>query len=105
MKPVATAQTRAAAQDGMLGERSLSRWAALAAADVPALLLLATEPEQVRAANDEGARDVAVDFASQPRVLRYASDNLPSLKQNSCEKLNSAKRMRFSARAKLRFYA
>ena len=53
------AQIRAAAQHGMLGERSLSRWPALAAADVPVLLLLATEPEQVRAANDEGARDVA----------------------------------------------
>ena len=59
MTPVVTAQTRAAAQHGMLGERSLSRWPALAAADVPVLLLLATEPEQVRAANDEGARDVA----------------------------------------------
>jgi len=57
--PVVTAQTRAAAQHGMLGERSLSRWPALAAADVPVLLLLATEPEQVRAANEEGARDVA----------------------------------------------
>jgi len=63
--PVVTAQTRAAAQHGMLGERSLSRWPALAAADVPALLLLATEPEQVRAANDEGARDVA---ALHPRA-------------------------------------
>ena len=56
--PVVSALTRAAAQDGMLHERSLGRWAALAAADVPALLLLATEPEPVRVANDEGARAV-----------------------------------------------
>jgi len=56
--PVVSALTRAAAQDGMLHERSLGRWESLAAADVPALLLLATEPEPVRVANDEGARAV-----------------------------------------------
>ncbi len=56
--PVVSALTRAAAQDGMLHERSLGRWEALAAADVPALLLLATEPAPVRVANDEGARAV-----------------------------------------------
>jgi pimeloyl-ACP methyl ester carboxylesterase len=58
LEPVVSALTRAAAQDGMLRERSLGRWAALAAADVPALLLLATEPGPVRAANDEGERAV-----------------------------------------------
>ena len=42
----------------MLHERSLDCWATLAAAGVPALLLLATEPEPVRVANDEGARAV-----------------------------------------------
>jgi pimeloyl-ACP methyl ester carboxylesterase len=56
--PVVSALTRAAAQDGMLHERSLGRWGPLAAADVPALLLLATEPEPVRVANEEGARAV-----------------------------------------------
>jgi hypothetical protein len=56
--PVVSALTRAAAQDGMLRERSLDRWATLAAAGVPALLLLATEPEPVRVANDEGAQAV-----------------------------------------------
>lgn len=56
--PVVSALTRAAAQDGMLRERSLGRWPALAAADVPALLLLATEPEPVRVANEQGARAV-----------------------------------------------
>lgn len=65
LEPVAAPHTRAAAQDGMLRERSLDRWAALAAADVPALLLLATEPEPVRVANDEGARAV---LARHPRV-------------------------------------
>jgi pimeloyl-ACP methyl ester carboxylesterase len=58
MEPVVTPATRAAAQDGMLRERSLARWAALAGADVPALLLLATEPDPVRTANDEGAEAV-----------------------------------------------
>jgi pimeloyl-ACP methyl ester carboxylesterase len=58
LEPVVSALTRAAAQDGMLGERSLGRWAALADAGLPALLLLATEPEPVRTANDEGARAV-----------------------------------------------
>jgi pimeloyl-ACP methyl ester carboxylesterase len=56
--PVVSALTRAAAQDAMLQERSLGRWPALAAAGVPALLLLATEPEQVGVANEEGARAV-----------------------------------------------
>lgn len=56
--PVVSALTRAAAQDGMLHERSLDRWESLAAAGVPALLLLATEPEPVRVANEEGARAV-----------------------------------------------
>jgi len=58
LEPVVSSLTRAAAQDGMLREQSLGRWAALTAADVPALLLLATEPEPVRVANDEGARAV-----------------------------------------------
>jgi pimeloyl-ACP methyl ester carboxylesterase len=58
LEPVVSPVTRAAAQVGMLRERSLARWAALAGADVPVLLLLATEPEQLRAANDEGARAV-----------------------------------------------
>ena len=58
LEPVVSALTRAAAQDGMVRERSLQRWAALAAADLPALLLLATEPETVRVANDEGERAV-----------------------------------------------
>jgi pimeloyl-ACP methyl ester carboxylesterase len=58
LEPVVSALTRAAAQDGMVHERSLDRWAALAAAGVPTLLLLATEPEPVRVANDEGARAV-----------------------------------------------
>jgi pimeloyl-ACP methyl ester carboxylesterase len=53
--PVVSALTRAAAQDGMLHERSLDRWESLATAGVPALLLLATEPEPVRVANEEGA--------------------------------------------------
>ena len=58
LEPVVSARTRAAAQDGMLQERSLDCWATLAAAGVPVLLLLATEPEPVRVANDEGARSV-----------------------------------------------
>ena len=58
LQPVVTALTRAAAQHGMLQERSLDRWSALAGADVRALLLLATEPEPVRAANDQAARVV-----------------------------------------------
>jgi pimeloyl-ACP methyl ester carboxylesterase len=58
IEPVVAPLTRAAAQDGLLGERSLRRWPALAAADVPVLLLLATEPEQTRTANGEGARTV-----------------------------------------------
>jgi pimeloyl-ACP methyl ester carboxylesterase len=58
LEPVVSPLTRAAAQDGMLRERSLNRWPALSDAGVPALLLLATEPEPVRVANDEGARAV-----------------------------------------------
>ncbi len=58
LEPVASALTRAAAQDGMLRERSLGRWDAVAAADLPALLLLATEPESVRVANAEGEQAV-----------------------------------------------
>ena len=58
LEPVVSPLSRAAAQDGMLRERSLGRWSALAAAEVPALLLLATEPEPVRLANDEGERAV-----------------------------------------------
>jgi pimeloyl-ACP methyl ester carboxylesterase len=58
MVPVVSPLTRAAAQDGMLRERSLGRWESLAAAGVPTLLLLATEPEPVRDANEEGARAV-----------------------------------------------
>jgi len=58
LEQVVSPATRAAAQDGMLAERSLRRWPALATADVPVLLLLATEPEPVKVANDEGARTV-----------------------------------------------
>ncbi len=65
VEPVVSALTRAAAQDGMLRERSLGRWEALAAADLPALLLLATEPEAVRVANIEGERAVR---ARHPRA-------------------------------------
>ncbi|MEP6762183.1 MAG: alpha/beta hydrolase family protein [Sporichthyaceae bacterium] len=43
-EPVVTARTRAAAQHGMLLERSLLHWPTLATAEVPELLLLATEP-------------------------------------------------------------
>jgi pimeloyl-ACP methyl ester carboxylesterase len=58
LEPVATALTRAAAQHAMLQEQSMQHWPTLAAADVPVLLLLATEPEPVRRANDDAARTV-----------------------------------------------
>jgi pimeloyl-ACP methyl ester carboxylesterase len=58
LAPVAEPSTRAAAQHGMVSERSLDRWSALADADVPALLLLATEPEAVRLRNEKGERAV-----------------------------------------------
>jgi pimeloyl-ACP methyl ester carboxylesterase len=53
---IVSAPTLAAAQHGMLAERTLARWPALAAGEVPALLLLATEPS--RDSNEEGAAAV-----------------------------------------------
>ena len=69
--PVAELRTRAAAQHGMIDERSLSRWSTLSDADVPALLLLATEPEPIRLWNEAGERAVlarhpGVDARSLP---------------------------------------
>jgi pimeloyl-ACP methyl ester carboxylesterase len=55
LEPVATTLTRAAAQHAMLQERSMQHWPTLAAADVRVLLLLASEPEPVRRANDAAA--------------------------------------------------
>src|SRR5215210_4681104 len=56
LDPVATPLVRASAQHAMLRERTLPHWDALADAAVPTLLLLATEPEPVRASNEVGAR-------------------------------------------------
>ena len=53
----------------MLQERSLQHWPALAAADVPVLLLLATEPEAVRRANEAAARAVR---SGHPRAAVHA---------------------------------
>jgi len=69
LKPVATALTRAAAQHAMLQERSLQHWPTLAAADVRVLLLLATEPTQVRLANEDAARAVR---SEHPRAAVHA---------------------------------
>jgi pimeloyl-ACP methyl ester carboxylesterase len=61
LQPVVSGRTVAAAQTGMLAERPLERWPVLAAAGVPVLLLLATEP--TRDTNEEGA---AVVLARHP---------------------------------------
>ena len=58
LEPVATTLTRAAAQHAMLQEQSMQHWPTLAAADVRVLLLLATEPTQVRRANEDAAKAV-----------------------------------------------
>ena len=42
--PIMSVTTRAAAQHELCDEQPLDRWPALAAADLPVLLLLATEP-------------------------------------------------------------
>jgi pimeloyl-ACP methyl ester carboxylesterase len=55
LQPVVSAGTVAAAQIGMLAERSLERWPVLARTGVDVLLLLATEP--TREANETGAAD------------------------------------------------
>lgn len=65
LEQVVTPLVRAAAQHGMLRERSLDRWPALAAAGLPVLLLLATEPAELGAANVEGGRAVR---ARHPRA-------------------------------------
>jgi pimeloyl-ACP methyl ester carboxylesterase len=54
LQPVATPRIRAAARHGLVRERSSQRWAALAAAAVPVLLLLATEPPTQRLNNEAG---------------------------------------------------
>ena len=69
LEPVATTLTRAAAQHAMLQERSMRHWPTLAAAEVPALLLLATEPEPVRLANADAARAVR---SAHPRAAVHA---------------------------------
>jgi pimeloyl-ACP methyl ester carboxylesterase len=51
--PIVSPTTRAAAQHALLRERPLDRWPALAAADLPVLLLLATEPAP-RVSHDVG---------------------------------------------------
>jgi pimeloyl-ACP methyl ester carboxylesterase len=56
LQPVVSARTVAAAQTGMLAERTLEAWPVLAAVGVDVLLLLATEP--TRASNEAGAADV-----------------------------------------------
>jgi pimeloyl-ACP methyl ester carboxylesterase len=67
---VVAAGTLAAAQHGMLQERPRTRWPALASVDLPVLLLLATEPEEIRAVNDEGAATVrALHPGAEVRAL------------------------------------
>lgn len=51
---VVTARTRAAARHGMLRARPVDSWPAIAAADLPVLLLLATEPTETRVLNEAG---------------------------------------------------
>ena len=77
VEPVVTPLTRAAAQAGMLAERSLPRWATLAAAGLPVLLLLATEPEARHVDNEEGAQAVHAAYpGADVRLLAGLSHDL-----------------------------
>jgi pimeloyl-ACP methyl ester carboxylesterase len=55
VEPIVTPETRAAAMQGAVAERPSESWSVLADAGVPVLLLLATEPEDARAANEAAA--------------------------------------------------
>jgi pimeloyl-ACP methyl ester carboxylesterase len=54
LQPVVTPRIRAAVRHALVQERPSRRWAALADAAVPVLLLLATEPAEIRARNEAG---------------------------------------------------
>jgi pimeloyl-ACP methyl ester carboxylesterase len=54
LQAITTPRVRAAARHGLVRERSSERWAALAAAAVPVLLLLATEPAATKLNNEAG---------------------------------------------------
>jgi pimeloyl-ACP methyl ester carboxylesterase len=55
VEPVVSPETRAAAMHGAVAERPSESWPVLADAAVPVLLLLATEPEDLRRQNEAAA--------------------------------------------------
>jgi pimeloyl-ACP methyl ester carboxylesterase len=74
---IATPEVHGAALYGLTGFRVSQTWSALARAELPVLLLLATEPPELRDANRRAAAQfAAVVPQAEPRVVENAGHSL-----------------------------
>jgi pimeloyl-ACP methyl ester carboxylesterase len=74
---IVTPETRASAMYGLMGTRVTESWPAIAAAGIPILLLLATEPEETAEQNRSAAKVFAERFPdAEIRFLENAGHDL-----------------------------